>query len=440
MKSQFIVFGACALALIACNSQDSKPAAISANSTDDQKFAYMVGTQFGTQNFKAVPVQAGEHINQDCLIQAIFDNVKANKDSSFKVQIPVDSLSAIANRYNMKARARLGKAQPDSAAVASFEGSQEKYRAYVDSVLNSLPVEPETPVTGQPVVLGENPSENQKFSYLLGMQISNQFINISVQFQTDFDAEYFVLGIKDAASKVRDTNFVMPLPPDTLNAVGNRYNEKMKVLREEAVKKAQEEEAKLKEAVAGLRGDTLPNGLPVKMNFKVKVTGISTKDENLEAYAGKPLLISYFSATCGHCAHAAPQVVEMAKEFVPKGLTAITVFSGGNNKPGIRKFMDNAGYDDNEKVVWDESRQFGELYSDGYVPKIYLVNPDGTYKQYAAFEKEKEDLKKEIAELLNGKKVEWKIEVKAPVADSAKAPEAKPEVKKADAKAAKKAK
>lgn len=414
MKSQFIVFGACALALIACNSQDSKPAAISANSTDDQKFAYMVGTQFGTQNFKAVPVQAGEHINQDCLIQAIFDNVKANKDSSFKVQIPVDSLSAIANRYNMKARARLGKAQPDSAAVASFEGSQEKYRAYVDSVLNSLPVEPETPVTGQPVVLGENPSENQKFSYLLGMQISNQFINISVQFQTDFDAEYFVLGIKDAASKVRDTNFVMPLPPDTLNAVGNRYNEKMKVLREEAVKKAQEEEAKLKEAVAGLRGDTLPNGLPVKMNFKVKVTGISTKDENLEAYAGKPLLISYFSATCGHCAHAAPQVVEMAKEFVPKGLTAITVFSGGNNKPGIRKFMDNAGYDDNEKVVWDESRQFGELYSDGYVPKIYLVNPDGTYKQYAAFEKEKEDLKKEIAELLDGKNVEWKIEPPAP--------------------------
>ena len=414
MKSQFIALGACALALIACNSQDSKPAAISANSTDDQKFAYMIGTQFGTQNFKFVPVQSGEQIDQDCLIQAIFDNVKANKDSSFKIQIPVDSLSALAGRYNIKARNRMSKAQPDSAAVASFGGSQEKYRAYVDSVLNTLPIEPAAPITGQPVVLGENPTENQRFSYLLGMQISNQLINIGAQFQTEFDAEYFVLGIKDAAAKVRDSNFVMPLPDDTLKAVGNRYNEKMKVLREEALKKAQEEEAKLKEAVAGLRGDTLPNGMPVKMNFKVKVTGISTKDENLEAYAGKPLLISYFSATCGHCAHAAPQVVEMAKEFVSKGLTAVTVFSGGNNKPGIRKFTDNAGYDDNEKVVWDESRQFGELYSDGYVPKIYLVNPDGTYKQYAAFEKEKEDLKREIAELLDGKNVEWKIEPPAP--------------------------
>lgn len=426
MKSQFIVLGACALALIACNSQDSKPAAISANSTDDQKFAYMIGTQFGTQNFTVVPVQSGEHIDQDCLIQAIFDNVKANKDTTFKIQLPVDSLSALAGRYNIKARNRLSKAQPDSAAVASFEGSQEKYRAYVDSVLKSFPIEPEPPVTGQPVVLGENPTENQKFSYLLGMQISNQLINIGAQFQTEFDAEYFVLGIKDAAAKVRDSNFVMPLPEDTLKAVGVRYNEKMKVLREEAMKKAQEEEAKLKEAVAGLRGDTLPNGMPVKMNFKVKVTGISTKDENLEAYAGKPLLISYFSATCGHCAHAAPQVVEMAKEFVPKGLTAVTVFSGGNNKPGIRKFTDNAGYDDNEKVVWDESRQFGELYSDGYVPKIYLVNPDGTYKQYAAFEKEKEDLKREIAELLDGKNVEWKIEPPAPATVDTLKPAAAP--------------
>lgn len=426
MKSQFIVLGACALALIACNSQDSKPAAISANSTDDQKFAYMIGTQFGTQNFTVVPVQSGEHIDQDCLIQAIFDNVKANKDTTFKIQLPVDSLSALAGRYNIKARNRLSKAQPDSAAVASFEGSQEKYRAYVDSVLKSFPIEPEAPVTGQPVVLGENPTENQKFSYLLGMQISNQLINIGAQFQTEFDAEYFVLGIKDAAAKVRDSNFVMPLPEDTLKAVGVRYNEKMKVLREEAMKKAQEEEAKLKEAVAGLRGDTLPNGMPVKMNFKVKVTGISTKDENLEAYAGKPLLISYFSATCGHCAHAAPQVVEMAKEFVPKGLTAVTVFSGGNNKPGIRKFTDNAGYDDNEKVVWDESRQFGELYSDGYVPKIYLVNPDGTYKQYAAFEKEKEDLKREIAELLDGKNVEWKVEPPAPATVDTLKPAAAP--------------
>ena len=118
----------------------------------------------------------------------------------------------------------------------------------------------------------------------------------------------------------------------------------------------------------------------------------------------------YFSATCGHCAHAAPEILEIAKEFAPKGLTTVAVASGGNQKVGIRKFMDNAKWDETINVVWDESRQFGELYSDGYVPKVYAVNPDGTYKLYAAFEKEKEDLKKELAGILSGKNVEWKPE------------------------------
>jgi thiol-disulfide isomerase/thioredoxin len=172
------------------------------------------------------------------------------------------------------------------------------------------------------------------------------------------------------------------------------------------------------------------------MNFKVKASGITVKSEDLSDFAGKPLLMFYFSATCGHCAHAAPQILEIAKEFAQKGLTTVSIASGGNNKPGIRRFIDDAKFDETISVVWDESRQFGELYSDGYVPKVYLVNPNGTYKQYAAFEKEKEDLKKEIAELLNGKNVEWKIEVKKPAADSVKAPEAKQEAKK-DAKSAK---
>jgi len=210
----------------------------------------------------------------------------------------------------------------------------------------------------------------------------------------------------------------------------------MKTIRDEMVKKQQVEEEKLKAEVASLRGDTLANGMPAKMNFKVKATGITTKDEDLSAYAGKPLMMFYFSATCGHCAHAAPQILEIAKAFAPKGLTTVSVASGGNNKPGIRRFIDDAKFDETINVVWDETRQFGELYSDGYVPKVYLVNPDGTYKQYVAFEREKDDLKKEIEELLNGKNVEWKIEVK-PAADSAKAPEAKPETKPAKAKAKK---
>ena len=438
MKLKKIALGAAALALVACGEAQKpvvKVAAVTPNSTDDQKFAYMLGAQFGIQNFSNLPKHTGIGIDEDAVVQGFNDAFGNLKDSTVKVQLPTDTLGAVSRRIQSAMQDRYIKTRPDTNVTKGMDDAQ--IRAYTDSLEKSLPVTAAPAVKYEAVTLGENASEQQKFSYLIGVQFGNQFYNIGRQFQTEFDGDYFVLGVRDAGKKVRDTTFTMVLPDDSLKAVGNRYNEKMKTLREEMAKKAQAEKEKLKAEVASLRGDTLVNGMPAKMNFKVKATGITVKGEDLSAFSGKKLLIFYFSATCGHCAHAAPQILEIAKEFAPKGLTTVAVASGGNNKPGIRRFIDDAKFDETISVVWDEARQFGELYSDGYVPKVYLVNPDGSYKEYVAFEKEKEDLKKEIAELLNGKNVEWKIEVKQ-AADSAKT-EAKPEEKKADAKAAKKA-
>ena len=435
MKLKKLALGAAALALIACGETQkpvSKVAAVTPNSTDDQKFAYMLGAQFGLQNFSNLPWQTGEGIDEDATVQGFRDALANLNDTTAKLQLPQDTLVAVSRRIQSNMRDRYIKVQPDTNVTKNM--NDEQIRAYADSLRKAQPVSAAPAVTNAAVKFGENPTEQQKFSYLVGVQFGNQFYSIGRQFQTTFDADYFVLGVRDAGKKVRDTTFTMALPDDSLKAVGDRYNEKMKTLREEMVKKQQAEEEKLKAEVASLRGDTLANGMPAKMNFKVKASGITVKAEDLSAFEGKKLLMFYFSATCGHCAHAAPQILEIAKEFAPKGLTTVAVASGGNNKPGIRRFIDDAKFDETISVVWDEGRQFGELYSDGYVPKVYLVNPDGSYKEYVAFEREKEDLKKEIAELLNGKNVEWKIEVKKPAADSAKV-EVKPEVKKADAKA-----
>ena len=441
MKLKKIALGAAALALVACGEAQkpvAKVAAITPNSADDQKFAYMLGAQFGLQNFSNLPWQTGEGIDEDVVVQAFRDAYGNLKDTTIKVQLSQDSLAAVSRRIQNLMRERYFKTQPDSSAK---DLNDEQRRALIDSLRKALPITAAPEVKNAKVTLAADASEQQKFSYLVGFQFGSQFYNIGRQFQTEFDGEYFVLGVRDAGKKLRDTTFAMVLSDDSLKAVGDRYNEKMKNIREEMIKKQQAEEEKLKAEVAGLRGDTLANGMPAKMNFSVKASGITVKGENLSAFAGKPLLMFYFSATCGQCAHAAPQILEIAKEFVPKGLTAVSIASGGNNKPGIRRFIDDAKFDESISVMWDESRQFGELYSDGYVPKVYLVNPDGTYKQYAAFEREKDDLKKEIAELLQGKNVEWKIEVKKPEADSAKAPEvkqdAKPDAKKAEAKSAK---
>ncbi len=419
MDMKKIALGSVALAafgLMACNGDNAvaKKAAIDENSTDDQKFAYMLGAQFGGQNFTIIPRQMGEELYEDAVIQAIRDDVKANKDSGFKVQMVNDSLQAVSNRYTVIARQRSEAVRPDSALLA--EGNNEKIRAYVDSVSKALPMTKAPASTGAAVTVANDSPDNTKFSYLLGLQFANQLVAIGNQFQTEFDADYFILGVKESVAKIQDSTFVLQLPQDSLTAVGQRYQQKMQGLRAEAIKKQQEAEAKLKEEIAPLRGDTLANGMPQKLNFKVKATKISVDKsiasglENLEPFANKPLLVFYFSATCGHCAHAAPEIFGMANEFAPKGLTTLAVASGGNQKVGIRKFMDNANWDETVNVVWDESRQFGELYSDGYVPKVYVVNPDGTYKMYAAFESQKEELKQDLAGLLSGKNVEWKPE------------------------------
>ena len=437
MKLKKIALGAAALALVACGETQkpvTKVANITPNSTDDQKFAYMLGAQFGLQNFLNLPMRTGQGIDEDVVVQAFRDAIANINDSTAKLQIPQDSLGIINKRIQMTMQERYISTRPDTSVTKGMDEAQ--IRAYVDSLEKAQPVTAAPEIKYTDVKLPQDPSEQQKFSYVIGVQFGNQFYSIGRQFQTDFDPDYFVLGVRDAGKKVRDTTFTLTLSEDSLKAVGNRYTEKMKTIRDEMVKKQQAEEEKLKAEVASLRGDTLANGMPAKMNFKVKASGITVKAEDLTDFAGKPLMVFYFSATCGHCAHAAPQILEIAKEFAPKGLTTVSVASGGNNKSGIRRFIDDAKFDETINVVWDEARQFGELYSDGYVPKVYLVNPDGTYKQYAAFEKEKEDLKKEIAELLNGKNVEWKIEVKQ-AADSAKAPEAKVEAKPAKAKAKK---
>ena len=420
MDMKKIALGSAALAafgLMACNGETpikKGPAAITANTTDDEKFAYMLGAQFGGQNFTIIPRQMGEEIYEDALIQAIHDNVKANKDTSFKIQMITDSLQAISSRYTTIARKRYEATRPDSALLA--EGDNDKIKAYVDSVAKAQPITKAPASTGANVTIAADSPDNTKFSYLLGLQFANQFISIGNQFQTEFDEDYFILGIKESVAKVADSTFNLQLPQDSLNAIGQRYQQKMQDLRAAAIKKQQEEEAKLKEEIAPLRGDTLANGMPQKFNLKVKATKISVDKaiaadlENLEPFANKPLFVMYFSATCGHCAHAAPEVLAMAKEFAPRGLVTLAVASGGNQKVGIRKFMDNAKWDETINVVWDESRQFGELYSDGYVPKVYVVNPDGTYKMYGAFESQKEEMKKDLEALVSGQKIEWNPE------------------------------
>lgn len=408
MKLKFFVYAACSLAFVACNQDKQAATAITPNSTEDQKFAYMLGTQMGEHSFGIIARQMGENINRDALIQGVRDMVKSTKDTSFKLQLTQDTIAAINSRYATIGRERYESTKPDSATAANLD--RIAMMAYMDSVRKALPIKPAEEGTSLPLKLEENSPQNLKFSYLVGLQLGNNIRNLSTQFSTDFEVPYFEMGILEGAKKAADTTFGFQMTKESMDSLNVRYRAKLDSIREEAIKKQREEEEKLKAEVAGLRGDTLVNGMPAKMNPAVKVTGVSYSGEKLGEFTNRPLFVFYFSTTCPHCRHAAPVILEIADEFAKAGLTTLAVASGGNPKRGIRSFIDDLKWNESINVGWDEHRQFGELYSDGYVPKIYLVNPDGTYKLYGSIEKEKDQIKEDIKALLGGKNVEWKIE------------------------------
>ena len=381
----------------ACGAKEKMDATISPTSTDEQKFSYMLGVQFARQAFRAVPNQIGQELQEDFTFQGAFDAASAFNDSTLKLQLPTDSLAAVSRRFSIIAKERAEKAKPDSATLATLSPREIHYIS--DSLLGAMPIIKSSPGTGKTVKVSNSSSDIEKFSYMLGSEFGTQFSSIGAQLETDLSAVHFKVGLQDGAHQLRDSTYVAQLPEDSLRAVGRRFSEKGSLLQEKAKKAAMEEQAKLKEKLVGMVGDTLADGTPAKINFTVKMSALNTKLESLAPYANKPLFIFYYSTTCGHCYSVAPKVDEFAGKFKADGLTILAITSGGNTKKSIRTFSDELKIK-NMDVLLDEERMFGELYGDGYVPKFYLVRPDGTYKRYPSFEKDLAEIEADVKALL----------------------------------------
>lgn len=411
MNFKYSILAAGALALVACNqSNNTASEQVSNDSSDNVKIAYLLGSQLGSQVFGAIPMQVGEGLSEDALIQGYVDAEKASKDTTVKLKLQETELQQIGMMYSQIAQTRFASIQPDSTMRATY--TPQQMQAHMDSAMKALPVAPEPAVTGQAVAVSAASSNVEKFSYMFGVNFASQLSNFGAQLSLDLSSNAAITGIRDGHRMAKDTTFKGFFPKDSVDAINKRINDLTLAARQKQMEEAKAAEEKLKAELAPLRGDTLADGMPAKMNPNIKVKGINVKSENLVEYIGKPLLVFYFSATCGHCRHAAPEVVAIVKQFKDQGLNAVAVASGSGTQKTIRQFMEGTGIE--FPVVQDTERMFGELYSDGYVPKVYLVNPDGSYNQYKNFGSQQEEIKADIAALLKGKNVEHKIDVPAP--------------------------
>lgn len=281
MKSKIFAFGLCVLALTACdtlqNQQAAKPeVSISANTTDDQKFSYMLGTQFAGPSFANIAMQLGEYFEVDYMVQGIYDLAKSQNDTTFKLPLTSDEMSSIDSHFADVAAQRTKMASPDSATEMSFEGDIRKLRAYVDSAIRTLPIAPAKPIKNVLVNINEKSTDIQKYSYIMGGQLYSMFHGVEKQFGQLFDVDYFVHGTKEACRHVLDTTFVMQLSQDSIKAVNERYVAKvqeimqkrraelMAQLAENAKKYAADSAAKANDSIAKANAPAAPAAEPAK--------------------------------------------------------------------------------------------------------------------------------------------------------------------------------
>ena len=126
-------------------------------------------------------------------------------------------------------------------------------------------------------------------------------------------------------------------------------------------------------------------GAAVKMDFSLPLSGVSDPGILFSHFAKRNLLIYYFSPKCPHCQKHFPDVQNVMKEYESANVAGIAIAIGGNiKKNDIRMFIDQ--YKVVIPVFQDGSQKFGPTYGNGYVPVLYLVQPDGTFYRYESLD------------------------------------------------------
>jgi thiol-disulfide isomerase/thioredoxin len=140
-------------------------------------------------------------------------------------------------------------------------------------------------------------------------------------------------------------------------------------------------------------------GKQLSMDFGIKLASIKDANAPFSVFSSRPLMIYYFSPFCPHCQRSYSGIQQIAKEYEQKGLTSLAISIGSVQKRDILMFMEQ------QKAAipffQDTEQDFSKKYGDGYVPRLYLVSPDGKIIRYASLENENlKEIKADIEKLL----------------------------------------
>ena len=94
---------------------------------------------------------------------------------------------------------------------------------------------------------------------------------------------------------------------------------------------------------------------------------------NLSSYKGQPVLLVFWTTTCGVCRYQLPLLNRMAPEFRSRGIAVATIHLGG--KAAARDYLRESRI--GLTALVDEEGTTGASYRVSGVPKMVLVGADG---------------------------------------------------------------
>jgi peroxiredoxin len=127
------------------------------------------------------------------------------------------------------------------------------------------------------------------------------------------------------------------------------------------------------------------------MDFNIPLKSINSK-KSFSEFNKQLLMIYYISPLCPHCKDGYGDTQQIANEYEPRGLASIVIALG--NKNDILKFIEEQGA--SMPFFQDSENAFIKKYGDKYVPKHYLVYPNG---KTLIYENSERDIKKMVFDI-----------------------------------------
>ena len=98
---------------------------------------------------------------------------------------------------------------------------------------------------------------------------------------------------------------------------------------------------------------------------------------DLSSYAGRPVLLVFWTTSCPICQRELPMLNNMEWEFRDHGISVLTVCLGGEGD--ARDYVNSNRIA--LKTVYDEEGKVGRAYHVGGVPRFVLIDKDGKVKR-----------------------------------------------------------